>query len=130
MIQKIFTKLVIQLLRNLDEEIIKYLKNVTTLLKDQNKDIENLKKAVCWHNNLDSFVTWWGRLLDIEDFKAEMALALKEDYFTKEYLNEDATNTKELLVVENENITKVLYKEWNGTKDIKKIHWKEYLFIT
>lgn len=55
--------------------------------------------------------------------------SFQTDYFTKERINDEATNTNTLHVVKDWYIVKHLFKEWNQTKDVKKINNKFYLFI-
>lgn len=53
---------------------------------------------------------------------------LNKCYFTKEIINKEATNTKELFVIENNAMTRFYFKDWNQSKDIREINGKLYLF--
>ena len=56
-----------------------------------------------------------------------------KDYFTKEYLNKEATTTKKLYVVDNDKISIEYYKVILNKKEWDKwfeYNWKEYFFNT
>lgn len=51
------------------------------------------------------------------------------DYFTKEYINKDATTTRKLYVVESWNIDEFIFNIKNKSQEVKKIKWEYYLFM-
>jgi hypothetical protein len=73
---------------------------------------------------MNTWSTAWARIESYETIVDQ----IKKDYFTKEYINEDATNTKNIYVIERGCMTTHLYKEWNESDEVKDINWKKYLF--
>jgi len=53
---------------------------------------------------------------------------IEKDYFTKEFINRDATNTKVLYVVAGTHIEKKYFKEWNQWNTVMTIRGKFYYF--
>jgi len=76
--------------------------------------------TISWSINYESVTT---KILDS---------VLIKDFFTKEFLNQDATTTKKLYVVNWDKIAIEYYKENDNTRDWERwfdFNWKEYYFL-
>lgn len=58
-----------------------------------------------------------------------LELNIQEDYFTKELVKIDATNTRKLYTISWTLIREYYFKEWNQTEEVQKINDCFYLFI-
>ena len=111
MIQKYFEKMLIKTFNRFNEQLGQYLVMNTEIIKEHNKDLEAIKKSLYRQDGLTTGYTTsvCGSYNTTEELNSIFDDTLKKDYFTQEFINKDATNTKELYIVEIDTIKKVLY---------------------
>lgn len=100
---------------NMSLQIVESLKKLELILY---KEIENIKKS---HSDLVGVCC--------VDGSSWLMLSIQEDYFTKELIKIDATNTRRLYVISWKIVSEYYFKEWNQTEDVQKINECFYLFI-
>ena len=116
---------IIQFFQELKQTIIDFsetLQEVRTALKEIRESLSKVSIKTSTRSIGYNDMVSWGCIISIAD------MWIDKCYFTQEILNKDATNTNVLLVVENEVIKRAYFKEWNQTKEVKKIGGKYYLF--
>lgn len=132
MIQKMFEKYLLKAFNKFNKQFEEYLSSNADVLKTHTEELKKIKEAL-GRPETDWFTIAryesYGSYSTTDEVKDLFKKTLQEDYFTKEFINLEATNTKELLIIDWISIKTVHYKDWNWTKDIKVINWKEYLFI-
>jgi len=108
------------------------LKSYNMIFKNQSNELKEIRDTLQrsdWILSTTwSLMSYWSYNTEEETINL-IDDTLKKDYFTKEFINADATNTRELYVVNWDSIKIELFKEWNQTKEVKEIQGKLYLFI-